>query len=674
MTDSARSTPTLAAEGEEITERREAAGAQGVHVDIDLTEDDDDDEHAVSRDLIRGELPDSYTNDRLEAAGVQGDHVDIDLTQDDDDDERAINRDLRPSELPELERQHRPAGHTTCDFANASCGTIYAGSRVELVDGTFFHIRDIMKAPTGEQYLNGIVMKRTWQVMDKNCINGQLHAVLPKQKNELCMIIKTVNGKPGSPLDDNSLVRISLGDVCSIRHVIITNDRFPRHSFREHGLSVDSSNYHEIEENASLVCRWKFIESIDVAAHKVTAFVLSPLDKSECDQGCGLPNLQRFTAFRSPAHNSHKSKTKPPRERQHYERQHHEGEKTYISADLFAGAGGATTGMITAGLDVKYVVDFDADACHTLQRNYEGRIRDVRHMDMRDFLAVIQGAQSDDEYMVDFLHVSYPCQAHSWLNRGQNRERDLEGISLCYSLREILLIVRPRVVTLEQTNGILTKEDGQHFRALIYDLTKTEYAVRWKVLNFAHYGNSQPRKRLIVMGACPGELLPPFPEPTHGPGLLPFVTIHDCIGQLTPESLFDNMGLGACPRTHAPYNPHTQLRGCITRSGGEGNMHPEGGRSFNCRELACLMTFPLYYQFAGGITAIKLQIGNAVPPVVMKAICEEVVRTLRKSDEEMAAWRPEVVDLEDEDEDEDEGDMAATRMKGARVGREGGAG
>ncbi len=96
-------------------------------------------------------------------------------------------------------------------------------------------------------------------------------------------------------------------------------------------------------------------------------------------------------------------------------------------------------------------------------------------------------------------------------------------------------------------------------------------------------------------------------------------------------------------------------------------MHPEGGRSFNCRELACLMTFPLYYQFAGGITAIKLQIGNAVPPVVMKAVCEEVVRSLRKSDEEMGAWRPEVVVLEDEDEDES--DMAATRLRGARVGR-----
>ena len=79
------------------------------------------------------------------------------------------------------------------------------------------------------------------------------------------------------------------------------------------------------------------------------------------------------------------------------------------------------------------------------------------------------------------------------------------------------------------------------------------------------------------------------------------------------------------------------------------------------------MTFPLYYQFAGGITAIKLQIGNAVPPVVMKAVCEEVVRSLRKSDEEMGAWRPEVVVLEDEDEDES--DMAATRLRGARVGR-----
>ncbi|KAK0809935.1 hypothetical protein LTR75_005793, partial [Friedmanniomyces endolithicus] len=237
MTDSGRSTPTLAADDEEMTLRHAAAGAQGVHVDIDLTEDDDDDEHAVSRDLIPGELPDPYTNDRFGPAGAQDDHVDIDLTQDDDDDERAINRDLRPSELPELERQHRPAGHTTCDFANASCGTICAGSRVELMDGTFFHIRDIMKAPTGERYLNGIVMKRTWQVMDKHGINGQLHAVLPKQKNELCMIIKTVNGKPGSSLDDLSLVRISLEDVRTIRHVTITNDRFPRHSFREHGLS-----------------------------------------------------------------------------------------------------------------------------------------------------------------------------------------------------------------------------------------------------------------------------------------------------------------------------------------------------------------------------------------------------------------------------------------------------
>ena len=92
-------------------------------------------------------------------------------------------------------------------------------------------------------------------------------------------------------------------------------------------------------------------------------------------------------------------------------------------------------------------------------------------------------------------------------------------------------------------------------------------------------------------------------------------------------------------------------------------MHPEGGRSFNCRELACLMTFPLYYQFAGGITAIKLQIGNAVPPVVMKAICEEVLRSLRKSDEEMGAWRPEVVVLEDEDEDSVDGDCMALSEK-----------
>ncbi|TKA73545.1 hypothetical protein B0A55_06434 [Friedmanniomyces simplex] len=606
MADSGRSTPTLVA-------------------------DDDD------REMSNGPADDQ--------------HETIDLT-DDDDDEREVVRELTPGELREYQRPNRPAGHSISGSAKVPCGTISTNERVELVNGGFLLVKEIMQAPTGEKYLNGILMKRTWQVMDKIGADGQLHAVLPLQKNELCMMIKTGDDRPGSPLDEHSLVRVSLDDVHSVRQITITNHSFPAHSFREPGLSVNPGNYREIEKTANLVCRWKFVEVIDLAARKATAFELAPLREAECDPGYRRPDKQRFTNSRST--------TPTPKSRDHTGRRHpgaphgqsatDDGdEKTYISADLFAGAGGATSGVIMAGFDVRYVLDLDADACKTVQRNYNGKIRNALHMDIKDFIAALQGAQSE-EYTVDFLHVSYPCQAHSWLNRGQNREKDLEGISLCYSLREILLIVRPRVVTLEQTNGILTKEGGQHFRALIYDLTKTEYA---------------PRKRLIIIGACPGERLPPFPKPTHGtgPGLLSLVTIHDCISQITPESLVDNMGLGSRPRDHPPYDPHTQLQGCITRSGGEGNKHPDGSHSFNCRELACLMTYPLYYQFAGGITAIKLQIGNSVPPVVMKAISAETVRSLRQSDAEMAAYRPEEVVIEDDKEGEE-----ATGVRSAKSG------
>lgn len=107
------------------------------------------------------------------------------------------------------------------------------------------------------------------------------------------------------------------------------------------------------------------------------------------------------------------------------------------------------------------------------------------------------------------------------------------------------------------------------------------------------------------------------------------------------------------PRNKAPYSPHKQLSACITTSGGEGNLHPDGDRTFSLQELACLQGFPLYHVFVGsvegirrGVTAIKRMIGNAVPPIVAAQLLREVKKSLEESDARMAAWKAEVVEVD----------------------------
>ena len=67
----------------------------------------------------------------------------------------------------------------------------------------------------------------------------------------------------------------------------------------------------------------------------------------------------------------------------------------------------------------------------------------------------------------------------------------------------------------------------------------------------------------------------------------------------------------------------------ITCSGGD-NYHPSGERQFTHREFACLQTFPLDHRFCG--VGVKKQIGNAVPPMLAKAIFREIIKELERTD------------------------------------------
>ena len=81
----------------------------------------------------------------------------------------------------------------------------------------------------------------------------------------------------------------------------------------------------------------------------------------------------------------------------------------------------------------------------------------------------------------------------------------------------------------------------------------------------------------------------------------------------------------------------------VTRSGYRDFIHPNYDRMLTVRELACLQTFPLDWEFAGtrldsysskrqvSMTQFG-QVGNAVPPLLAKAVATSVLEMLERGD------------------------------------------
>jgi len=65
-------------------------------------------------------------------------------------------------------------------------------------------------------------------------------------------------------------------------------------------------------------------------------------------------------------------------------------------------------------------------------------------------------------------------------------------------------------------------------------------------------------------------------------------------------------------------------------------IHPVQDRSFTVREAARLQGFPDFFEFKGSPTEQYVQVGNAVPPILGKAVAEAVLR----ADEMQAQSRP----------------------------------
>ena len=506
-----------------------------------------------------------------------------------------------------------------------------AGKTAELSDRTFLRIRSLFLDPRnpGIIYLHGDHLART-------TLEGPM---LPRRRNELVWLCTTKD--PSLASTDSMQVMRNLNEAVRIRRVNFTNQRYENLNTETHANAL--RNAREDREIGELFCRLRRVQ-IASSSHRVLEDSIRTLTAEEADEQYRVDERFLRNEWRTPpvvpggGHSTEQEIFTLDGKRESVRIQ------KYTLGDAFCGGGGITRGAFMAGLHCVFGFDCNEEAINTYRANFEARGTLGLLESVDAFLCRVErlGYKDRQVYMVDILHISPPCQYFSPAHTVANEEKDAENEAVIFSVLQLLQTLKPRIVTVEETFGLL--RHFEHLSALVHIFVSVGYSVRWKICNLANWGVPQQRKRLLFIAAGPGEKLPPFPKPTHGQGLKNPITIRDTLDSIPSGATRQEIPTGGdWPKT--PFSADT-LSKTLTCNGGQNNYHPSGTRAYTIREIASLQTFPWYHVFPGKIlTVARRQIGNAVPPLVGKAIYQEIIRMLKETDGEVLASGSSDVDM-----------------------------
>ncbi len=307
--------------------------------------------------------------------------------------------------------------------------------------------------------------------------------------------------------------------------------------------------------------------------------------------------------------------------------------------DLFSGAGGLSCGLVMSGMRPIGSVEIMPQAVETYKHNFsriEGFCENVTDRDIREEEVKNDLIASLGDRHIHLIAGGFPCQGFSMAG---NRIITDPRNSLYTDMLEIVKRVKPDFVLMENVEGLRSMLDGKIEEKIISDYAEIGYKINVTVLNAADYGVPQHRRRVIFIGNRIGAVnyhpKPIYTEDTYktvGDAIAKYVDmpenkdINHIIARTSPEM---KKRLEAIPIGKSLYANYSDAwkkvdwnkPSCTVKENHGGvNVHPILNRVMTPRELAALQSFPEDFIFKGAKKWQLVQIGNAVPCLLGKAI------------------------------------------------------
>lgn len=173
--------------------------------------------------------------------------------------------------------------------------------------------------------------------------------------------------------------------------------------------------------------------------------------------------------------------------------------KTYNAISLFSGLGGDSLGMYQAGCNIIAYNEIQHVYCKTHHLNFpesklikDGMCSDISKMSDACFEKYTNNT--------DILFAGFPCQGFS--NAGKKIIEDPRNTMFLHFLK-VTRITRPRMIIGENVKGLLTRKtpDGLYYIDIIKkEFDGLGYDVIYQVFKCEQYHVPQKRERLIILG------------------------------------------------------------------------------------------------------------------------------------------------------------------------------
>lgn len=318
---------------------------------------------------------------------------------------------------------------------------------------------------------------------------------------------------------------------------------------------------------------------------------------------------------------------------------------------LFSGCGGLDLGFHLEGYETVWANDFSEWACQSFA-NYFGNV--IVHGD----ITKIDPMTDESIPECDLVLGGFPCQDFSiiWKQPGLNGKRG----GLFRHFAEFVDAKKPKAFVAENVKGLLTANKGKAIDVIVRDFESIApgYIVKPHLYNFAEYGVPQFRERVLIVGVRKDTGFDfVHPKPICGPNAdRAYVTAGEALAGVE-NALFNNEPLNCKEKTRQmlelipeggnftdiPKDHPLYVKGMISHvyrrinrnepaktiiaagGGGTWGYHYPEPRPLTNRERARLQSFPDDFVFAGNITEVRRQIGNAVPPEGVRLVARRLM-------------------------------------------------